>query len=81
MILVGDFYFFLDITLEAKGGSPGLLKNFAAKSIKIKELFDLRDIWRLRNPDVKQFTFRKNTLLVLYNKDYIIVLFQIAYKK
>ena len=72
MILVGDFYFFLDITLEAKGGSPGLLKNFAAKSIKIKELFDLRDIWRLRNPDVKQFTFRKNTLLVLYNKDYII---------
>ena len=59
MILVGDFYFFLDITLEAKGGSPGLLKNFAAKSIKIKELFDLCDNWRLRNPDVKQFTFRK----------------------
>ena len=44
MILVGDFYFFHDITLEAKGGSPGLLKNFAAKSIKIKELFDLCDI-------------------------------------
>ena len=27
--------------------------------IKIKEHFDLWDIWRLRNPDVKRFTFRQ----------------------
>ena len=27
------------------------------------------DIRRLRNPDAKQFTLRKNMLLVLYNED------------
>ena len=31
----------------------------AAKLIKKKEHFDLCDIWRLRNPDAKQFTFRQ----------------------
>ena len=29
------------------------------KLIKIKELFDLDDIWKLRIPDAKQFSFRK----------------------
>ena len=58
-ILAGDFNPFLGTTLEAEGGSPCLEKKSAAKLIKIKEHFDLRDIWRLRNPDVKQFTFRQ----------------------
>ena len=58
IILAGDFNLFLDTTLEAKGGSPCLKKKSVAKSIKIKVNFDLCDIWRLRNPDAKQFTFR-----------------------
>ena len=57
--LAGDFNLFLDTTLEAEGGSPCLKKKSVAKLIKIKEHFDLCDIWRLRNPDVKQFTFRQ----------------------
>ena len=59
IILAGDFNLFLDTTLEAEGGSPCLKKKSVAKLIKIKEHFDLCDIWRLRNPDVKQFTFRQ----------------------
>lgn len=30
-----------------------------AKLIETKECFDLCDIWRLRNPDARQFTFRR----------------------
>ena len=53
IILAGDFNLFLDTTLEAEGGSPCLKKKSVAKLIKIKEHFDLCNIWRLRNPDVK----------------------------
>ena len=59
IILAWDFNLFLDTTLEAEGGSPCLKKKFVAKLIKIKEHFDLCNIWRLRNPDAKQFTFRQ----------------------
>ena len=58
--LAGDFNLFLDTTGGgAGGGSPCLKKKKSvAKLIKIKENFDLCNIWRLRNPDAKQFTFR-----------------------
>ena len=58
IILAGDFYLFLDTTLEAQGGLPCLKKKSVPNLIKIKEHFHLCDIWRLRNPDAKQFTFR-----------------------
>ena len=59
LILAGDFNAFLYKILEAKGGSLCLKNKSVAKLIKIKAHFDLRDIWRLRNPDVKQFTCRQ----------------------
>ena len=59
IILAGDFNLFLDTTLEAEGGSPCLKKKSVAELIKINEHFDLCDIWRLRNPDAKRFTFRQ----------------------
>ena len=59
IILAGDFNLFLDTTLEAKGGSPCLKKKSVAKLIKIEEHFDLCDIRRLRNADMKQFTFKQ----------------------
>ena len=59
IILAGDFNIFLDTTLEAKRGSPCLKNKSVAKLIKIEEHFDLCDIRRLRNADMKQFTFRQ----------------------
>ena len=54
IILGGDFNFFLDTKLEAKGGKPVLKKHSIAKIIEI------RDISRIRNPNLKRFTFRQN---------------------
>ena len=59
IILAGDFNLFLDTTLEPKADFPCLKKKSVAKLIKTKEHFDLCDIWRLRSPDAKQFTFRQ----------------------
>ena len=60
IILGGDFNFFLDTKLEEKGGKPVLKKHSIAKIIEILENFDLCDIWRIRNPNLKRFTCRQN---------------------
>ena len=56
----GDFNFFLDKKLEAKGGKPTLKKRSISKLININKSYDLCDIWRLRNPNTKRYTFRQN---------------------
>lgn len=59
IILAGDFNMFLNTNLEAQGGNPTLKKNSIARFLRIKEKFDLIDIWRIRNPSKRRFTFRQ----------------------
>ena len=59
IVLAGDFNFFFDTSLESYGGKPFLKKKSIAKLIELKEKFDLCDIWRIRNPKTKRFTFRQ----------------------
>ena len=49
--MTGDFNLFFDSKLDAQGGNP------IAKLIELKENYDLRDIWRVRNTKSKRFTF------------------------
>ena len=60
IILGGDFNVFFNLSLEASGGNPVLKKKSIAKLIQLKEKFSLCDIWRIRNPKVKRFTFRQH---------------------
>ena len=59
IVLAGDFNFFFDTSLESYGGKPTLKKKSIAKFIELKEKFDLCDIWRIRNPKTKRYTFRQ----------------------
>ena len=59
IVLAGDFNFFFDIFLDLYGGKPTLKKKSIAKFIELKEKFDLCDIWRIRNPKTKRYTFRQ----------------------
>ena len=59
IVLGGDFNVMFNISLESLGGNPCLKKKSIAKLIQIKEKFDLCDIWRIRNPKIKRFTFRQ----------------------
>ena len=59
IIFGGDFNMIFDPILEAQGGNPVLKKKSIAKIIQIKENLDLCDIWRIRNPNRKRYTFRQ----------------------
>ena len=56
----GDFSLFFNTSLETQGRNPILKKKSFAKLIEIKETLDLCDIWRIRNPKSKLFTFHQN---------------------
>ena len=57
VILGGDFNLFFNTSLETQGRNPVLKKKSLAKLIEIKERLDLCDIWRIKNPKSKCFTF------------------------
>ena len=51
-----------------------------AKLIKIKEKFDLCDIWRIKIPKTKRYTFPKKYVFGLLQSRLIIFTFLIPYK-
>ena len=78
VILGGDLNFHFNSPLEADGGRP----SFKLSSLKLFEhlvkKWDLCDIWRMRNPDCKRFTYRQKPR---FCKDALITfLFRTNYK-
>ena len=59
LLLAGDFNVFFNTNLECSGGNPSFKQKSVAKLIEIMETFNLCDIWRIRNPKTKRFTFRQ----------------------
>ena len=57
LIMNGDFNLFFNSKLDTAGGNPTLKRNSLAKLIKLKETYDLCDIWRIKNKKTKRFTF------------------------
>ena len=60
IVLTNDFNVFFDSNLEPKGGKPILKEEAVARVLELKEEYDLCDIWRIRNPYEKSFTFQQN---------------------
>ena len=75
ILFAGDFNLFFDRNLEAKGGNPSLKQKSISKIIELKEQFDLCDIWRVRNPNSKVYTFRQNHCSGVINRklDYFFI--------
>ena len=67
--------FFLDTSLDSCGNEPTLKKKSIAKFIELKEKFDLCDIWSIRNPKTKKYTFRKKHVsgLIQRSLDYFYI--------
>ena len=59
-------FFFLDVILifdckfDASWGNPILKKKSLVKLIDMKKTLYSCDIWRIRNPNVRRFTYRQN---------------------
>ena len=64
----GDLNVFFDSKLETKGGKPSLKQKSVAKLLELKEEYDLCDIWRIRNPKKKLYTFRQNHCSGIINR-------------
>ena len=59
IICAGDFNLLFNIKLESYGGNPVFKKRSVRKIFELKETYNLTDIWRIRNPKAKQYTFRQ----------------------
>ena len=59
IIFAGHFNLFFDQKLESADGNPILKKLGVSKLIELKESLNFCDIWRIRNPKPKAFTFRQ----------------------
>ena len=57
IIFVGDFNIFSNSKLEAKSGKSLLKRKYIAKLVEIKESLG---IWRIRNPNIRNFKFRQS---------------------
>ena len=61
VILGGDFNVCLNPEIDKIGGKTEKQSDYALKLLDYMDEMDLVDIWRKRNPDVRQFTRRQNT--------------------
>ena len=69
IIIGGDFNVILDPDFDSHGGKPKLRE--CVKQIEdICLLHYLVDIWRIRNPETKRFTWRQNTPLIQRRLDF-----------
>ena len=59
IICAGDFNLLFNIKLESYGGNPVFKKRSVVKVFELKETYNLTDIWKIRNPKAKQYTFRQ----------------------
>ena len=57
-ILAGDWNLIFDTLLDSLGGKPKLNKRSIFQLKSLMENFELVDVWRARNPNFKQFTWR-----------------------
>ena len=72
-IFGGDFNLYFDTSLDCSGGNPSLKKRSIAKLMTILDRLDASDIFRIRFPDTKQFTFLRKNPMIRRRLDYIFI--------
>ena len=73
IIIGGDFNCTLS-DLDKKGGNPNSRKVPVVQEInKLCNLYELNDIWRQRNPNEEQFTWRNKSFKIQCRLDYFLI--------
>ena len=73
ILMGGDFNVLMNMALDYFGSRIVTKTKSRDVLMGIMDKFDLIDIWRKRNPNKKQFTFRKKNPVVQTRLDYIFV--------
>ena len=80
-IIGGDFNIVLDIHADKKNGTNRTHSNCHAKIINIINNFELLDIWRVLNPESRQYTWHSNHKPPIFCRlDYFLISPSIANK-
>ena len=72
LITGGDFNSIFNTDLDKSGGQKCRSNIINEMQMLIDEL-DLCDVWRIRNPGIKRFTYRQKTPLVQTRLDYFLI--------
>ena len=72
-IFGGDFNLIFDTILDSSGGNPTLKKRSIFKIMKIIEKLDACDIFRVRYPNLKRFTFHRKNPVIQRRLDYLFI--------
>ena len=73
LILGGDFNNVLETELDKKGGQSRTKEKARHNLKKLMEEFYLIDIWRIKNPGKKKFTWRQHNPLIQCRLDFFLV--------
>ena len=72
IVLGGDFNVTFEPNLDCSGGKPSV-KNSVKSLEDIISKYDLTDIWRVRNPTKKRFTWRQKNPLIQRRLDFWLI--------
>lgn len=61
VIMGGDFNLYFDVDMDCCGGNPQLKSSSIEKAKDVMLKGDLIDIWRIRHPNTRRFTWRQKT--------------------
>ena len=73
LIWGGDLNSFFDYKLDANGGNSKLKLQSIAKLVSMMSENDLCDIFRVRNPEMKCYTWRRKTPFKQRRLDYFLI--------
>ena len=72
-ILGGDWNLIFGKSLDAMGGSRSLKYNSLKELQTIISDYNLIDIWRARNPNLRQFTWHRANPLMMRRLDFFLI--------
>ena len=73
ILMGGDLNFIHDLLLDADGEKPSLKLMSIATMQHLTERHNLCDVWRVRNPTNRRFTFRQKNPFLRRRLDYIFI--------
>ena len=69
----GEWNCIFDKSLDSVGGNIKLKKDIIKEIEKFKSDFDLLDIWKVRNPSFRKFSWRRTKPVTLRRLDYFLI--------
>ncbi len=72
-VIGGDWNMIRDSFLDKSGGIVNIKQRSVERQDEIINRLELNDIWRIKNPNTNQYTWRQKTLLIQCRLDYWLI--------